>query len=308
MNHIHLYVAAVVGLVAVSGCSIEPTGGSQLSLPDPAAVEGPIESMTTAPDKAGRPWAPAASADITPGVQTYTQDGQCTTNFVFIDDAGNTYIGQSAHCAGTGEPEGADGCTAGSHPLGTTVTFNRGGSPLSGGEVIATGELAYSSWITMQGVREQDVNTCKYNDFALVKLRPEDVGRVNPSVPLWGGPVDLNTTGANRGDEVHGYGNSSLRFGITDLSPQTGMSSADDPADGGWTRRHTAPTPGVPGDSGSAFLDSHGRALGTLSTIALSLPAVNAVGDLNHELAYARAHSGIAGLRLVLGTQPFRSS
>jgi hypothetical protein len=30
------------------------------------------------------------------GVQTYTQDGQRTTNFVFVDDVGNTYVGQAA--------------------------------------------------------------------------------------------------------------------------------------------------------------------------------------------------------------------
>jgi hypothetical protein len=43
MNHIHLSVAAVVGLVALGGCSMEPTGSSQFSPPSPAAVEGPIE-------------------------------------------------------------------------------------------------------------------------------------------------------------------------------------------------------------------------------------------------------------------------
>ncbi len=115
-------------------------------------------------------------------------------------------------------------------------------------------------------------------------------------------------TGVNPGDQVFGYGNSSFRFGITELSSQKGMSSADDPADGGWSHQLTAPTPGVPGDSGSAFLDGNGRALGTLSTMSLSLPVENAVGDLGRELAYAREHSGIAGLRLVLGTEPFDPS
>lgn len=309
MNHdIRLIVAAIVSLVAVSGCSVESSGNSGLSAHKPAAIEAPIERMTTPADQAGRPWAPAATADITPGVQTYTQDGQCTTNFVFVDDAGNTYIGQSAHCAGTGESKEGDGCTSGSLPLGTPVTFNRGGSLLSNGEVIASGELAYSSWITMQQLAEKDVNTCAYNDFALVKIDAADVGRVNPSVPFWGGPADINTTDANPDDQVFGYGNSSFRFGITELSPQTGTSNADDTSDGGWSHKLTAPTPGVPGDSGSAFLDAHGRALGTLSTMSLSLPVENAVGDLSRELAYARDHSGITGLKLVLGTEPFDPS
>jgi hypothetical protein len=35
------------------------------------------------------------------------------------------------------------------------------------------------------------------------------------------------------------------------------------------------------------------------------LPGENGVGDLARELAYAQQHSGIPGLRLVEGTEPF---
>ena len=46
--------------------------------------------------------------------------------------------------------------------------------------------------------------------------------------------------------------------------------------------------------------------IGVLSTLGLApLPASNNIGDLSHELAFAQAHSGIAGLRLVPGTEPF---
>ncbi|HEX7739755.1 MAG TPA: hypothetical protein VF426_08925, partial [Marmoricola sp.] len=64
-------------------------------------------------------------------------------------------------------------------------------------------------------------------------------------------------------------------------------------------------SPGIPGDSGSGYLDSAGEAVGTLSTLRMSFPMVNAIGDLRHELRYARAHSGIRGLRLELGTVHF---
>jgi hypothetical protein len=65
-------------------------------------------------------------------------------------------------------------------------------------------------------------------------------------------------------------------------------------------------TPGVPRDSGSAFLDADGKALGTLSTLGLApLPASNNIGDISHELNYAKANSGISGLTLSLGTEPF---
>ena len=52
--------------------------------------------------------------------------------------------------------------------------------------------------------------------------------------------------------------------------------------------------------------DDEGRAVGTLSTLGLApLPLSNNIGDLSRELAYAQAHSGIAGLELVPGTEPF---
>jgi hypothetical protein len=254
-------------------------------------------------------WAPAATAAIHPGVQTYTNGGQCTANFVFTDDAGNVYLGQAAHCSGTGAATDTDGCDAGTLPLGTPVTFNEGGSLISDGTVVGRGTIAYSSWNTMQARNESDANTCAYNDFALVKVAAADVAKVNPTVPFWGGPVGINTTGTKAGDKVYSYGNSSLRGGVTELSPKTGVSLGQDPAEGGWTHPLYTLTPGVPGDSGSAFLDAQGNAVGTLSTLGLApLPASNNIGDLSHELAYAQAHSGIAGLRLVLGTEPFDPS
>ena len=43
-----------------------------------------------------------------------------------------------------------------------------------------------------------------------------------------------------------------------------------------------------------------------LSTLGLApLPASNNIGDLAKELAFAQANSGIAGLQLVNGTEPF---
>ena len=84
--------------------------------------------------------------------------------------------------------------------------------------------------------------------------------------------------------------------------PGTSLGSEGD----GWSHPVYTVTPGVPGDSGSAFLDAEGNALGTLSTLALApLAGSNGVGDLAHELSYAQATSGIAGLRLVPGTEPF---
>src|SRR3954449_11327302 len=89
-------------------------------------------------------WAPAASATIHPGVQTYTDGGQCTANFVFYD-ASNVYIGQAAHCSGTDGNTATNGCTAHSLPVGTPVEVGGASRP---------GTMVYNSWITMQQAGE----------------------------------------------------------------------------------------------------------------------------------------------------------
>lgn len=249
-------------------------------------------------------WAPADEAVVHPGVQMYTDGGQCTGNFVFTDAADNVYVGYAAHCAASGEATDTDGCQVDALPLGTRVSFQEMGNVVTGGTEVASGTLAYSSWEAMDRVGTTDADTCAYNDFALVKVDDADKGKVNPSIPFWGGPTGIDTDGTAAGEQVFSFGNSSLRGGVEVLSPKTGGSLGT--SGGGWSHSVYTVTPGVPGDSGSAFLDADGQALGTLSTLALApLPASNGVGDLSRELAFAQQHSGIAGLRLVEGTEPF---
>jgi hypothetical protein len=237
-------------------------------------------------------WAPAGSATIRPGAQTFTAGAQCTANFVFQNATG-TYLGQAAHCSGTGAAIETDGCRSQSRPLGTPVQVRGASRP---------GTLVYNSWITMKAARETNPDACAYNDFALVKLDPADVGRVNPSVPGFGGPVGLGGSSAN-GATVFSWGNSSLRAGITKLSPKQGL--VVQTTGNGWSRRAYTVTPGLPGDSGSGFMNATGQAIGVLSTLGvLPLPLVNGVGDLGKALAYARAHG--FGVNLVNGTEAFR--
>ncbi len=260
--------------------------------------------LMTGPASAAPAWAPAESATIHPGVQMYTEGAQCTANFVYTDGSDNVYVGYAAHCAGTGGATETNGCDSGSLPLGTRVEFVQGGSLAGDGEVVGTGTLAYSSWLTMQQRNETDQNTCDFNDLALVQVDPAFVGDVNPSVPHWGGPVALNTDESQSGETVYSYGNSSLRGGVEALSPKQGTSLGAD--SGGWNHQVYTVTPGVPGDSGSAFLDSEGNALGTLSTVQLApFAGSNGVGDLERELGYAQSNGGIPGLALVPGTEPF---
>ena len=267
-----------------------------------AATTSPATAAPKKPVRAA--WAPADTATIHPGVQMYTEGAQCTANFVFTDSAGTAYVGYAAHCAGTGAATDTNGCDAGSLPLGTEVDFVEGGSLIGEGTRVGGGTLVYSSWLAMQKNGETDENTCAYNDLALVKVDAADAAKVNPSVPFWGGPVAVNTAGTAAGETVYSFGNSSLRGGVEQLSPKQGISLGTEGE--GWSHPVYTLTPGVPGDSGSAFLDAEGNAVGTLSTLALApLAGSNGVGDLAHELSYAQASSGIAGLRLVPGTEPF---
>jgi hypothetical protein len=224
---------------------------------------------------------------------TFTAGGQCTSNFVFAAGS-RVYLGQAAHCAGTGAATETDGCASRSLPVGTPVEVAGATRP---------GTLAYSSWLTMQAGNESNPNACAYNDLALVRIAPADVGRVNPSVPGFGGPAGVGAAGG-LGSAVYSYGNSELRGGVTKLSPKRGVIVANQ--GGGWSHNAYTATPGVPGDSGSGFMNAAGRAIGVLSTVELAPePASNNFGDLGRELAYMHANSSFKGVHLVPGTQRF---
>jgi trypsin-like peptidase len=242
------------------------------------------------------PAAASAAGEIHPGVQTFTDGAQCTSNFVF-SDGGTTYLGQAAHCSGTGAATDTDGCTSESLPIGTAVEVTGASKP---------GTLVYNSWITMQAKGERNADTCAYNDLALVKIDPADAGKVDPTVPGFGGPTGVAEAPTNTGDTVYSYGNSELRGGVAQLSPKQGAVVQSE--GGGWSRTVYTATPGVPGDSGSGFLDSSGRAIGVLSTLqVLPVAGSNGVGDLARELSYMRSNSSFSGVQLVNGTKAFNA-
>ncbi|HEY6550487.1 MAG TPA: hypothetical protein VIY71_04725 [Solirubrobacterales bacterium] len=158
----------------------------------------------------------------------------------------------------------------------------------------------------MQANGETNPDTCAYNDLALIKVDPADVGKVNPSVPGFGGPTGVGSVGS-LGSTVYSYGNSELRAGITKLSPKQGVVVQNE--GNGWSHIVVTLTPGVPGDSGSGFMNETGQAIGVLSTLQLApLAGTNGVGDVSKELAYMRANSSFSGVQLVHGTQLFKAN
>ncbi|MGQ0465221.1 MAG: serine protease [Sporichthyaceae bacterium] len=266
------------------------------SAPAASASESPDAKIAASFFDDTQSWAQAALATVRPGVQTQTRgSGQCTANFVYTTP-GKVYLGQAAHCSGTGESTETNGCTAKTLPLGTKVDIPSAG---------VTGTMVYNSWLLMQKLGEKNDNACNFNDLALIEIPSSALSKVNPSIPVFGGPTGVNVGGTQPGESVVSYGNSQLRGGLAFLSPKTGTSLGT--VGEGWSHSVYTLTPGIPGDSGSAFLDSQGRALGDLSTLALApTPLSNQVSDLAHALAYARTNApGFEKLRVVKGTEPF---
>ncbi|MFC4942324.1 serine protease [Pseudonocardia sp. GCM10023141] len=263
-----------------------------------AAALGVATTGTAAAQGVGPTFAAAADATITPGALMVTQvdrrtTASCTADFVFRSTT-TIYLGFAAHCAGADESMGHSGCDEPTLPLGTPVAITG-----TDGEQ-SRGTLAYSSWHAMQEQRETDESLCMYNDLALVALDTATIARVNPSMPLLGGPVGLAATGPTPGEAVYSYQPNNGGDGL-----RRGEAVAD--AGGGLTHRVQTEPPGGPGDSGGGYLDADGRAFGVLSTQFFDGPHTNGVTDLAAALSYADRFGALGTVTLVPGTEPFEA-
>ncbi|HYZ93741.1 MAG TPA: serine protease, partial [Actinomycetota bacterium] len=88
------------------------------------------------------------------------------------------------------------------------------------------------------------------------------------------------------------------------LSPKTGVIVGQQ--FGGWNHIVYTASPGIPGDSGSAYMSSNGGALGVLSTIQVApVAGSNGVSDLGRALAYMKMHTNLDAVTLATGTETF---
>jgi len=157
--------------------------------------------------------------------------------FIWTSTTGNEYyIGTAGHAVlpnpGDVTVFACDGCAVGG--AAGVVTDDPDSS------FIELGEVVYASYADELG-----------GDFALVKIPPEPSGRVDPSMPTFGGPDRVENTDA--GDRLCHYGNGVL-FGETFASKgRVGVSTGSagggsDPDAGGWWQGELA---AFQGDSGS---------------------------------------------------------
>jgi hypothetical protein len=264
----------------------------------PAVVVGTAHA-SPARASSGAVFAPAGGGAVGPGAELLTEIGpdlaSCTANFVFTE-GDRVFLGSAAHCHAEGES--LDGCANDVLPLGTPVVVV---GP-DGTEI--TAELAYSSWAAMQEAGETDPDVCELNDLALLEIAPDDVDRVDPSVPVFGGPTGLDVDGLRPDEVVVSYQNDEdASYAV--MRAKQGVNLGDADARGLGYVVQTG-TPGLPGDSGSGYLDGAGRAFGVLSTeiVLDDGEVVNGVTDLAQALEYAAAHGG-PDVAVVEGAAPF---
>lgn len=231
----------------------------------------------------------------------------------------HVYVGMAAHCVGaaSNSDSNLNGCdpSVGSLPLGTKVYFYQGvsgGSSLLGlvslsngsnGHRIGSGVLRYSSWLAMKKAHTPEASdACNYNDLSLVEVDAPYLKLVNATVPYIGGPTALAPLPA-AGQTVYTVGNSSQRGTERATSGTVNTYSV-------WSDLiNQSASPGVPGDSGSGYMNASGQAVGVLSTLNCSDPLglscnQNGIGSLAQEVAFARAH-GLPNLTLVPGKSAF---
>lgn len=215
--------------------------------------------------------------------------GGCTTNFLFHSNDTRYFLGLAAHCFRTdGDPSWVP-CPTDLAPIGTRVTFQSDSGSTWGGT------LVYSSFTTMQRVKEADPDVCNANDFALVELDATAVPSAHPAVLFYGGPTAaLVGTSLASGSAIHMYGSSSTRPGATGNAHDGTFSGY---TDDGWGASASFTPPAVPGDSGSGLLGPQGQAVAVLSTIGVSVGlggtgSSNGFSTLPYALWYMGKHEG----------------
>lgn len=225
----------------------------------------------------------SAEDQIRPGVKIRSANGSCTSNFIFSDINNNFYIGVAAHCFSpdTNSNPPVDPCEARNAAYGSAVEIQNANHD---------GQLIYSSWQEMKLNGETPGSAaCDHNDFAIVKIDSRDYANVHPAAIAFGGPKSLLRGGADNGDGVHSYGQSSQHNGVRSQEEKSGT-IASRTADG-WRYTVSFDNNALPGDSGSAVLHESGKALGVLTELGTCIglcPLINnGVASLEMALDYA---------------------
>ncbi|MEX1664349.1 trypsin-like peptidase domain-containing protein [Zhongshania arctica] len=279
---------AFIFVALLSAC-----GGSSNSSSSNAANDSDTNGeMTSSPGGGGNAAVPGSPSSfgvpvanqIRPGVEISADGSGCTGNFLFSPNAQTVYIGVAAHCFSEDTNSGVDACETNNLPIGFNQVVIENATQ--------AGEIVYSSWRAMQESGETPgSNACVYNDFALVKIHPDDLANIHPAGFAFGGPVSLRTGLAAVGDDVFAYGRSPFHFGQRNLEAKSGTITGV--SGDGWAYQIQTDNPGVPGDSGGPIYGPNGEALAVLSVLSAGVGGLsvinvsNGVTNLDRALRYA---------------------
>ena len=113
-------VIGVRGMVASAPTAVVVGLGAFAAPPRSPHRRRPGSRPARPSSRDGRP--PAAPPCTRASSPTPPVAGTCTANFVFTE-GDRVFLGQAAHCAGTGEATETDGCSSATGPLGTEVAI-----------------------------------------------------------------------------------------------------------------------------------------------------------------------------------------
>ncbi len=282
----------VLLMLLLAGCS-GPASESpepepvQAKDPEPAAegnktvqrvpAEDPMQPVPT--------WGDLETAILRPGDQVITSLGQCTTGFFFQNET-DLFVSTAAHCFGAGVTPGSDAedfChIEDAHKLGESAQVEGLSKPLT---------LVYSAWPLMEG-NETDESTCSGNDFAVLRIDPDDWHRANPTMRAFGGPTELREANTMpHGSKILYYGRTSLLPDQDALRRHEGyVVLTDQQSSQGWMIDAVSVPPGIPGDSGSAVTAADGAALGLM--VYISALGTNGITNMAWALDYMEAQAG----------------
>ena len=271
------------GNVTRAGCSL-PTLVSVAARSAPcSARRSRAHPPRRPPRAAGRRCRPAT---ITPGVQMVTKGAQCTANFVFTDAAAACTSGTPRTAPAAARPPTPTAARPARIRSAPRCASSKGMSVATAGTTVGRGTLVYSSWITMRrsaprrrpGLRLQRLRAgaCR---------RPASVKQVEPVGAVLGRPHRARPGRSRPAAGSSATATPALRAGAEPLAPKTGASLGQ--SGGGWSHDVYTVTPGIPGDSGSGFLDAQrpGVRRPVDRRHRARCPASNGVGDLARELA-----------------------
>jgi hypothetical protein len=236
-------------------------------------------------------WAPAATARVHPGVVVDIAGIKCVAGYV-MQSPHRLFLALPASCGGADVGTQVNACYphgGSTAPIGLKVTVQ--GARYDG-------TLVYNSWEHMQRTGESRPARCNHNNIELIRLDRRDNDRVNPSIPLLGGPAGVSRAAPTAPATLMVY-----------LAGATATATAVQTNGAGWNHTMVVNSAVPLTAVGSPVLTKVGKALGMVTVAPPQGTAgQTSVSDLYRELRALRNVRGFHHVHLAKGTVGFTAS